>query len=85
MLLTRRGLVACALLLPKLARAQGKPEDWRVLEARKSSLRLVPESAAETEVPEKPVNPAKTFFLSSSGSRRFALRTTRPFISSADA
>ena len=50
MLLTRRGLVACALLLPKLARAQGKPEDWRVLEARKSSLRLVPESAAETEV-----------------------------------
>ncbi len=34
---------------------------------------------------DKPVNPAKTFFLSSSGSRRFALRTTRPFISAAEA
>ena len=53
MLLTRRGLFACAIVLPTAARAQGapaKPDEWRILEARKSSLRLLPEPAPVTEV-----------------------------------
>ena len=55
MLLTRRGLFACAIVLPTAARAQGapaKPDEWRILEARKTSLRLLPEPAPWTNVTE---------------------------------
>ena len=50
MKLTRRNLVASALLLPAVARAQTPDPAFRVLEAREGALRLRPEPAATTAV-----------------------------------
>ncbi len=47
---TRRDMIASALLLPAIARAQTPGGAARVLEAREGSLRLLPEPAAETPV-----------------------------------